>query len=403
MSTADLVAIRAPTAAQFGAAWDRVHALGDAVLPLDPNAPDEHNADLLRRLRPAALLTPYPGRPDELRTIRLENAAKVPAGTDLVIATSGSTGVPKGVVISREALKAATAASVRRLSCVDGDPWLLCLPWHHIAGLATIRRSRAVGAEPVLHDRFDADDVAMAISTDAVRWVSLVPTQLARLLDAGAPLSRLRGVLLGGAKAEPGLLERARDADVRVTVSYGMTEMSGGCVYNGEPLGDTSIAVTDDGRIRLSGASIADGYHLDDDATAASFEAGNYLTDDLGALDEHGKLVIHGRADDMIVSGGENVPASAVAAAISQDPNIEDVAVVGIPDPDWGRRVVAVAVGRGGAMPRLEDLRTLVGRTLPRSWAPRDLVVTDRLPRTSLGKIDRPAIERLARTALPPA
>lgn len=400
---AELVAVRVPTARQFVEAWDRIEAEGHALLPLDFGAPDDHNADLLRRLRPAALVTTHPGAPSTTRTIRLEDPATVPDGTAAVVATSGTTGQPKGVVLSAAALEASTRASVERLACVDGEPWLLCLPWHHVAGMAVIRRSRHLGADPVLHDRFDLDEVAMAIGDGTARWVSLVPTQLSRLLDAGAPLSRLRGVLLGGAAASADLLDRAREADVRITTSYGMTETCGGCVYDGEPLTDTAVALDPDGTIRLSGATIADGYHLDELATARAFDRDAYLTNDLGAFDEHGKLVVLGRRDEVVISGGENVPTGRVAEVLESQAGIAEAAVVGIDDAEWGQRVVAVVVSADGTLPNLTALRTAVGKVLPAAWAPKDVVLTDRLPRTSLGKVDLDAARRLARTALPPA
>ncbi len=392
---ADLVAVRVPTAHQFVSAWDRIAQLGDAVLPIDPHAPESAVAPLLRRTRPAALVTTAPGHPDRLRTVRMPDAEPVRTGTAAVVATSGSTGRPKAVVLSARALEASTRASLERLGCVDGERWLLCLPWHHVAGLAVVRRSRMLGVEPVLHDRFSEQAVAAALADEGVRWVSLVPTQLRRLLDAGVDLSGLRGVLLGGAATPVELLAEARDAGVRVTTSYGMSETCGGCVYDGHPLRGVAAEVRPDGRIRLSGDVVADGYHLDPKATAAAFADGGFTTSDLGRFDGHGVLHVVGRADDVVVSGGENVPTRKVAELLREHPDVADAVVVGLPDELWGHSVVAVVVAAGDRTPDLDQLRDHVGNQAPRAWAPRRLRVVDDVPRTGLGKPDAEAIRRL--------
>lgn len=392
---AELVAVRVPTASQFVHAWDRVAQVGDAVLPLDPRAPEAHVADIVRRMRPVALVTTMPGHPDRLRTVRLPDGAAVARGTAVVVATSGSSGPPKGVVLSARALDAATAASIERLGCRPGERWLLCLPWHHVAGLSVVRRSRALGVDPVLLDDFSVQGVAAAVREDGVRWTSLVPTQLQRLLDADVPLDGLRGVLLGGAAAPGDLLARAAERGISVTTSYGMTETCGGCVHDGLPLPGMAVEVRRDGRIRLRGPMVADGYRLDQEATSAAFDGDAFLASDLGRLDPAGRLEVLGRADDVIVSGGENVPAGRVAECLRGHPQVRDAAVVGMPDEVWGEVVCAVVEADAATSPTLDDLRDLVGRDLPRAWAPRRLATVAQLPRTSLGKPDGPAVRRL--------
>lgn len=391
----DLVAVRAPTARMFIKAWDQVAANGGAILPIDPSAPDAAIARLVRRTRPTALLTTAPGRPDQLRTIRLPGAEPVKQGTAAVLATSGATGEPKAVVITETALSASTNASLERLGCARTDKWLLALPWHHIAGIAVILRSRATGGIPRTIDRFTTQSITAAVESGLVQWTSLVPTQLHRLLEDGVDLSPLKGVLLGGAAADPALLERAQDAGVRVVTSYGMTETCGGCVYDGVPLKGTQVEIHQGGRIHLSGPTLALGYRLDDPATRETFSDGGFLTNDLGRIGEDGRLEVLGRADDVIVSGGENVPAGEVQRRLCEHPDILDVCVIGLPDEDWGQMVAAAVSVRTGASVDLDILRDHVAATHARAWAPHRLVTVEALPTTALGKPDRRAIREL--------
>ena len=313
------------------------------------------------------------------------------AGTCLVVPTSGSTGEPKGVLLSAEALRASAAASEARL----GGPatWLSALPPTHIGGLQVLVRSLLAGTTPVALPPGPFTAEAFAAGTRALppgrRGTSLVPTQLRRLLDG--PLEALRSydaVLLGGAAAPPVLLERARDAGVRVVTTYGMSETSGGCVYDGVPLDGVDVAV--DGRIRLRGPVLASGYRLRPDLTATAFQDGWYTTGDVGELAPDGRLVVHGRADDIVVTGGEKVAPAAVEAALGAHPAVVEVAVVGVPDAEWGQRVVAAVVLR--APLTLAQAREHVAARLSRAAAPRVLHVVDALPLLPSGKVDRAAL-----------
>lgn len=387
---AELVAVRVPTAADLVDAWDRLAALGDAILPLPADAPDVEVARALATLRPAAFLQP---RPDGvLRLSRLPDPLPVPDGTAAVVATSGTTGAPKGVVLSRVALTASTAASVRRLGCRPGERWLLCLPLAHVAGLQVVLRSRALGTEPVLQDGFDLEAVARVVETGGADWVALVPTQLLRLLDAGVDLSPLRGVLLGGAPAGPDLLARAAAADLAVTVSYGMTETCGGCVYDGHPLTGVEVTVADDGRLRFRGELLFDGYHGRPDLTEAAVTDGWFTSADLGRRHEDGRIEVLGRADDVILTGGENVVASVVARAVAAHPAVRAAVVLGRPDPEWGERVTVVCECHPGAVLDLDGLRTDLRGSLPPAALPRELVVVEALPRDAMGKPTRAAV-----------
>ena len=354
--------------AALEAAWDN----GDAVLPLDPRAPPAVTDRLV-----AAMRLDLP----------------VDDGVALVIATSGSTGEPKGAQLSHAALEVSARATHARIGREPDDRWLSCLPWQHIGGLQVMLRSRLLGIPLTVHEHFDVDAVAASPAT----LVSLVPTQLLRLLDAGVDLRRFRVILLGGAAASPTLLDRARDAGAAVVTTYGMSETSGGCVYDGRPLDGVAVSIADDGRIRVRGPVVMTGYRLRPDLSAEVLSAGGWLTTgDLGEIDIDGRLVVKGRADDVIVSGGENVVASEVAAVLGGHPLVGEAIVTGVPDEQWGQRVVAVLVARGERAPSLSELREFCAGRLPQAATPRGLVVVDELPRLLSGKPDRLAVLRLA-------
>jgi len=380
----DLVAVRLPSATATAAAVHRVWDEGDAVVVLDPAAPDRVVAGLLRRLRPGALVHT---RPDGTgpKVTRLRDGAPVAEDTAAVVTTSGSTGTPRALVLSARAMDASADATIARLGCAPGDVWLGALPLHHVAGLAVLRRAARLGAPADVHDGFDVD----AVARSSARWWPLVPTMLARLVDAGVDLSG-RGVLLGGAPPDPGVVAAAEARGATVTVSYGMTETCGGCVYDGRPLDGVDAAVGADGRIRLRGPVLADGERRDDGTVAPVADADGWLTTgDVGAwVDDC--LVVHGRADHVILTGGENVAPEAVERALESHPGVAAAGVLGRPDPEWGQRVVAlVAPTDPGAPPSLDVLRDHVGAALGRVAAPRELHVVAAIPRTALGKVAR--------------
>jgi O-succinylbenzoic acid--CoA ligase len=276
----------------------------------------------------------------------------------LVVPTSGSTGEPKHVELTASCL---LASGVATASVIGEGRWWLQLPVTHIAGLQVVLRSG-----------FDPSPTA-----DGCDFTSLVPTQLVRLLD-DPRLPPLRAVLLGGAAASPSLLAAARDRGINVVTTYGMSETSGGCVYDGQPLPGVTVDVAD--RIVLSGAVVARGY-----LGGERFD-GRFVTSDVGRLVD-GRLEVLGRADDIVNTGGEKVAPLAVEQALAAHPSVVEVAVVGRPDPEWGARVVACVVLRGPLT--LEEARDWVGERLSRIAAPRELVVLDALPLLPGGKVDR--------------
>jgi O-succinylbenzoic acid--CoA ligase len=352
-----------------------------------------HSVDLVSSLRPV-----QGGAREVLSLLCAWNAV---AGTPepLLIETSGSTGTPKRVVLSRSAMRASAAATEKRL----GGPgqWLLNLPATYVAGVQVLFRSVVAGKAPVLLDDYASFPDAVAAMDGERRYVSLVPTQLTRMLQSPTDVAALRTfdtVLVGGAAVEQDLRRAAADAGVHVVATYGMSETCGGCVYDGVPLEGVAVAIGRDGTVRIAGPVLFDGYDGRPGDTAEVMQGEWFLTHDLGRLDADGRLHVLGRADDAIVSGAVKVPGGAVARRLREHPYLAAAEVVGTPDPEWGQRVVAVVVGRGRGrdLPALEDLRNWVSQVHPREWAPRQVVWVREIPLLGNGKVDRLALERLA-------
>ena len=318
-------------------------------------------------------LRPVTGTAEEIRALLAEWEAAGAEPEPLSIRTSGSTGRPKEVLLSRRALRASADATHARL----GGPghWELNLPPTYVAGVQVLFRTLRAG--PVA----------------TRRYLSLVPTQLVRALRADDPaevesLASYDVVLLGGGPLDPRVRAEAEGRGVRIVQTYGMSETCGGCVYDGRPLDGVEMRIHD-GEVQLRGPVVFDGYAGEPERTAATFDDGWLRTHDLGRI-EDGRLVIEGRSDDVINSGGVKVPAQAVAAMLGAHDGVSDVVVVGVPDDEWGERVVAVVEGDAD----LDELRDLVE---PRTWAPRQVVTVDALPRLANGKPDRVAAKELAR------
>lgn len=315
----------------------------------------------------------------------------------LVVATSGTTGVPKGALLTGMSLKASAAATHDRL----GGPgnWLLALPPHHIAGIQVLVRSLVAGTTPVQLDVATGFDVrrlpaAVAALGSGRRYTSLVATQLAKALtvpESAAALAELDAVLLGGGPAPQPILDAAAAAGVRVVRTYGMSETAGGCVYDGVPLAGVQLRIADDGRIAIGGVTLAKGYRnpVEPDPFA---EPGWFTTNDIGALDPSGRLTVLGRADDAISTGGLTVFPGPVEAVLSTHPAVAECAVFGIEDDRLGQRVVAAIVVAGARTPTLEELRAHVAESLDITAAPRELHVVAALPRRGIGKLDRRAL-----------
>jgi o-succinylbenzoate---CoA ligase len=414
MTYRPLHAVLLPAAPGAGRLMDLLAAAldgtGPAILPVDPGLPPARLAALLDVLAPATIETTQGTERMALRPPRGPGRGRAPGGalelgpdTAVVIATSGSTGEPKGVELSAAALLHSARASLDRIGARPGDTWLSCLPPSHIAGLQVFIRSLLAGTAPVVRDRLDAAAAAGA----GCQFVSLVPTQLRRLTGgrgARAALAGFRRILLGGAAVPPGLLESARSAGGNVTTTYGMTETCGGCVYDHIPLDGVSAEVGADGRIRIAGPVLFSGYRGRADLTEQAMDGPWFVTSDIGEMRASGGLTVLGRADGMINTGGEKVAADEVAAALEALPGVREAAVVGRPDPEWGEVVTAiVAAASPSQPPALADLRAQLKGRLPGSALPRALVLVAALPLLPSGKPDLLALRALAAPGAPAA
>lgn len=321
----------------------------------------------------------------------------------LVVTTSGTTGTPKGAMLTAAALRAGASGTHDRL----GGPghWLLALPAHHIAGIQVLVRSLLAGTVPAeldLSRGFDPAGIPEAVAGlgPGRRYTALVAHQLAKALEhpeATAALAGLDAVLLGGGPAPQPVLEAAGRAGIAVVRTYGSSETAGGCVYDGRPLAGVRVRVDDplpggEGRIAIGGATVATGYRNPPDPDPFA-EPGWFRTGDIGSLDDSGRLRVVGRADDAISTGGLTVLPGEVEAVLAGHPAVAECAVFGVADDRLGQRVVAAVVPRG-PVPALEELREWVRRSLDRTAAPRQLHIVAELPRHGIGKVDRRALQK---------
>lgn len=366
-----------------------------------------------------APLVPIPAgdlRESELLTTSLRVGEEIDDDVALVVSTSGTTGTPKGAMLTPAALIASASATHDRL----GGPgtWLLALPAHHIAGIQVLVRSLQAGTVPVeldISSGFDPAELPTAVAQlgSGRRYTSLVATQLAKaLLDpaATAALGELDAVLLGGGPAPRPVLEGAAAAGIAVVRTYGSSETAGGCVYDGVPLDGVTIRLDDgaepgEGRIVIGGPTLALGYRNRPGSGQFAGPSGDpfaepgwFRTDDLGILDAAGTLRVLGRVDEAISTGGLTVMPAPVEAVLSRHPAIADCAVFGIEDDRLGERVVAaVVLVTGAPEPTLDHIREHLEQSLDPTAAPRELHIVDELPRRGIGKLDRRALrERFA-------
>ena len=346
---------------------------GDAVLPIDQRLPLASKRMLLDTMAPSEVIDA------SFTASSLPNGRPMQDGDALVIASSGSTGAPKGIIHTHSSLLAGAQASASRLQLTSDDHWLVCIPVSHVGGFSVIARALHTSAALTLHPAFDAVAVEQALKS-GVTHTSLVATALSRI-----DTSLFRTILLGGSSAPDNLPNN-------IITTYGMTETGGGVVYNGQPLDNVEIKIVD-GEIFLRCPMLMRAYR--DDHTIPT-EDGWYATGDVGEIDENGKLSVHGRRSDMIITGGENVWPSVVEHSMSSHPMIDQVVVRGTPDTTWGQRVVAYVVLNDSAQTSdaslLSDLRDHVKQSLPAFYAPQQIVVLARIPRTSLGKVDLQAL-----------
>lgn len=338
-------------------------------------------------------LVPAAQHEAELLTTALRVGEDVDDDVAVIVSTSGTTGVPKGAMLTAAALIASADATHDRLG--GAGTWLLALPAHHVAGLQVVVRSIISGTVPVVLDpSFTAAELPATIDAmgSGRRYASLVAVQLDKALndpEATAALAQLDAVLIGGGPLPGTLRERATAAGISVVRTYGMSETAGGCVYDGVALQGVRVRVGDDGRVALGGDTIAKGYRNPADPDPFA-ETGWFQTDDVGVQDDSGVLQIVGRIDDAISTGGLTVMPTLVEAALATHPAIADCAVFGVTDARLGQRVaVAVVLATGAGAPTPAQLREHVTATQDATAAPREVHVVDQVPRRGIGKVDR--------------
>lgn len=335
----------------------------------------------------------------------------VPAGVAAVVTTSGSTGYPKDVLLSRSALVASASSTSAR---IGEGAWLLALPATYVAGLQVLVRSLLAGHEPaILEGHFSVDGFVAAargmVSADngarIPTYTSLVPAQLNQLIAAAdapevrAALASFKAILVGGQALPDAVHERAASLGARIVRTYGASETSGGCVYDGAPLDGVRVRIAD-GEVQLSGPMLAEGYRDDPERTAAAFvrdDAGRrwYRTGDAGSL-EAGRLRVTGRIDNVIVSGGVNVSLDRVERVVRALPGFADAVVVGAAHERWGETpVVVVPATDAAASGRLEQVRAAVGVEVGAPARPDRIAFVVDVPLLPSGKPDRRALRAL--------
>jgi O-succinylbenzoic acid--CoA ligase len=331
-----------------------------------------------------------------------------PAAIHTLVYTSGTTGAPKGVMLTHANHAASAAASRARLGARAGDHWLAVLPLYHTGGLAIVVRSVQDGVPVTLQRRFDPARVSAALRDGGITLVSLVPTMLLRLLDhdGGSFPPSVRAVLIGGAPAPAALLARARARRLPVLPTYGLTEAASQVATVAPDRTDQALASAGTslpgieiriaapdacgcGEILVRGPTVMAGYFRQTDATAAALRDGWLHTGDAGRIDAEGSLHVLDRRTDLIVSGGENVYPGEVEAVLAEHPAVGEVAVHGRAHPIWGKEVVATIVARDGHVLEVEALRAWCRARLAAYKVPRSFRAAETLPRTASGKLRR--------------
>ncbi len=319
--------------------WDT----GRAILPVNPAFTRMEITALLDRLRPSFVCD---GDLDAL-TPRADGAPAA-SGIAAVVVTSGTAGAPKGVELTRAGMEIMGRGYSAGLEAGAADRWLTCLPLHHVASLGALARSYVTGVPCTVHDSFDLERVAASPRSEGTTMVSVVPTVLRRLLDAGAPLHEYRRVIVGGAPCAPALRARAEQAGVQVVDAYGLSETWGGFALDGMPIDGAEARIGTEGEILVRGAMVMHGYRLDPALTATAIDGdGWFHTGDGGSIDDDGCVRVHDRLKDLVITGGVNVSPTEVEAVLLHHPDVDDVCVVGVPDEEWGELVVAFVVARG--------------------------------------------------------
>ncbi|MBU3688040.1 MAG: AMP-dependent synthetase [Acidimicrobiales bacterium mtb01] len=368
-----LVALDLPGGESFVRHVVDIWSMGDAVLPIDQRLPPAAKTRLLELLGAHEVI-------DATGHASLATGRALESGDALVIATSGSTGDPKGVVHTHSSIAASSRASIARLNGSSSDHWLACLPLAHIGGFSIISRALACGASLTVRPAADPDSIAAAARSGCNR-TSLVPTLLGRV-----DVTPFETVLIGGGR--PPI-----DRPANVIATYGLTETGSGVVYDGWALDGVELSIGDEDEVLVRGPMLMRGYR--DGIT--SIDAGGWLhTRDSGSLDRDGRLSVSGRLDDLIKTGGEKVWPEQVERVLDEHYPDRSSCIVGVPDAEWGESVVLVT-DRPGLV--LDEVRGRIKEYLPARCAPKRIVVAD-TPRTTNGKIRRLDARAIAERAL---
>lgn len=396
-------------------AWS-VSRLGGTLLPLNPAWPEARVDAMLEQaeadgavrdedVASAARLCQF-----MLPGVAGEGVALPPLAMDgrrvaLVIATSGSSGEPKGVMLSNANLEAAVLAARQRMPLAPGDVWLACLPLYHIGGLSILYRCAQAGAAVLLEEGFEPERVRAAMARHGVTHISLVPAMLARLLEFGPPPRSLKHALVGGAPLSAALARRALETGWPLCVSYGMSEAASQVAtlcpssqwsegVAGPPLPGMEVTITH-GRICLRGPMVMTGYARPGREPGLGLRDGWLVSGDRGYLDDAGNLVVLGRGDDMLVSGGVNIHPAEVEALLLSCPGVRDAALTAVPDEVWGDRLVALVVSDTS----VDEVREWSRANLPKYLRPRRFLAVSALPRNAMGKLERSRLAALAKAA----
>ncbi len=360
---------------------------GSPFLPLDPNMSANTREAFLENVAPDI---PFPSPPPKLDAVHL------------IIATSGTTGVPKGVMLSGRNLAASAIASRQRIGLDMGDRWLACLPLFHIGGLSILSRCAEAGACVVLQDGFDTDTALAAMDDHGVTHLSLVPTMLHRFLEKLGkckPPGRLKRVLVGGAAISTDLARRAFDLGWPICPTYGMSETSSQfstfeqlpndwCEGQiGTPLNSFDVGLHNT-RLKVRGPSVMKGYINPARTMGQGLEDGWFITNDLGNIGENRQLSIIGRADDAFLIGGETVHPATVERILSTCPNVDEIAVTARNDREWGQRLVILYAGNTDE----KSVQQFANAHLKGPYRPTETIKRAALPRNAMGKLDRQAL-----------
>jgi O-succinylbenzoic acid--CoA ligase len=392
VGSGDRVALVLEPSAEYVVLLHALVKLGAVAAPLDPRLTGSELEQLVGGLEPRLVLRDAREALEapEAPGVDVEESVETDS-VHCVLHTSGSSGRAKPVELTYGNQLWNAIGSGVRIGVAPTDLWLCCLPLHHVGGLAIVMRS-ALYRTGVLVERFDPERVGKRLASDPVTIISLVPTMLRRLLDAGADLSTLRCLLLGGAPASQALIDRALEAGAPVTPTYGLTEaasqvatMSPGEAPRkpgsvGPPILTTEVRIDDDGVICVRGPCVAPG---------VADEHGWLRTNDVGRLDEDGYLYVHGRADEVIVSGGENVSPEEVEGVLIEHPAVADAAVGASADPEWQQAVVASVVIADGSAVTEDELRDFCRERLAGFKVPKTITLVSELPRNAQGKLLR--------------